>query len=316
MLAPMDTMARARPYRCGLLLLASFLGPACLLHQQADRHAADDAAHGQSQEWSVRRRLHKVKSRRRLRPGSHLIHLRPRELSSPADGPPLLRFAVYSDTHYWVRSSTRSAWMRRVAAAPVRDGLVVDAAEEVLPLLLRQLSAFAASGADFAVHAGDAVCGGSSFQQAGRCTLPCLEMGHHSPPHSAGGEATPPPLPDPCPTSPAGGRRVRDDASAVPLARGLRTRHEPGPDHRPARALHDPSPDPSRRHELAGLPPARQPRHPPFGGGDARMAQGHVRQRVQRVRRGAALGTRLRCDRPRADHLPSGLRPRLAGAAP
>lgn len=269
----------------------------------------------------MRRRLHKIKSRRRLRPGSHLIHLRPRELSSPADGPPLLRFAVYSDTHYWVRSSTRSAWMRRVAAAPVRDGLVVDAAEEVLPLLLRQLSAFAASGADFAVHAGDAVCGGSSFQQAGRCTLPCLEMGHHSPPHSAGGEATPPPLPDPCPTSPAGGRRVRDDASAVPLARGLRTRHEPGPDHRPARALHDPSPDPSRRHELAGLPPARQPRHPPFGGGDARMAQGHVRQRVQRVRRGAALGTaalgaRLRCDRPRADHLPSSLRPRLAGAAP
>lgn len=192
----------------------------------------------------MRRRLHKVKSRRRLRPGSHLIHLRPRELSSPADGPPLLRFAVYSDTHYWVRSSTRSAWMRRVAAAPVRDGLVVDAAEEVLPLLLRQLSAFAASGADFAVHAGDAVCGGSSFQQAGRCTPPCLEMGHHSPPHSAGGEATPPPLPDPCPTSPAGGRRVRDDASAVPLARGLRTRHEPGPDHRPARALHDPSPRP------------------------------------------------------------------------
>lgn len=115
----------------------------------------------------MRRRLHKVKSRRRLRPGSHLIHLRPRELSSPADGPPLLRFAVYSDTHYWVRSSTRSAWMRRVAAAPVRDGLVVDAAEEVLPLLLRQLSAFAASGADFAVHAGDAVCGGSSFQQEG-----------------------------------------------------------------------------------------------------------------------------------------------------
>ena len=104
----MDTMARARPYRCGLLLLASFLGPACLLHQQADRHAADDAAHGQSQEWSMRRRLHKVKSRRRLRPGSHSIHLRPRELSSPADGPPLLRFAVYSDTHYWVRSSTRS----------------------------------------------------------------------------------------------------------------------------------------------------------------------------------------------------------------
>jgi 3',5'-cyclic AMP phosphodiesterase CpdA len=50
-----------------------------------------------------------------------------------------------------------------MAAQSVRDGLIIDEVDSILPVLMQQLSAFAASGADFAVHTGDTVCGGSTF---------------------------------------------------------------------------------------------------------------------------------------------------------
>ena len=81
-----------------------------------------------------------------------------------ADGAALLRFAVFGDTHYWARSPARALWERRAAAQAIRDGLIIDEVDAIMPKLLHQLSEFAASGADFAVHTGDAVCGGSTFR--------------------------------------------------------------------------------------------------------------------------------------------------------
>jgi len=106
---------------------------------------------------AARRQRHEARRRR-----GHFIPLTPRERPP---GAPLLRFAVFGDTHYWSKGLTRTAWEKHVASQPVRDGLLVEAVDAVLPRLLQQLSAFAASGGDFAVHAGDAVCGGSSFHQ-------------------------------------------------------------------------------------------------------------------------------------------------------
>lgn len=100
------------------------------------------------------------KARRRMHLGGQSIVFEPRQGPS---GAPLLRFAVFSDTHFWARSPARAEWERRMAAQPFRDGLLVDDADALLGQLLSELSAFAASGGDFAVSLGDSVCGGSSF---------------------------------------------------------------------------------------------------------------------------------------------------------
>jgi len=77
----------------------------------------------------------------------------------------MLRFAVVSDTHFWQSTTARSSFISASDARAVRDGLLVSESDSVLPLLLSQLAAFARSGGDFAIHAGDAVCGGASFKQ-------------------------------------------------------------------------------------------------------------------------------------------------------
>lgn len=103
---------------------------------------------------------HRWKARRRTgRRGAFLL---PRAKMA-SNGMPLLRFAIFGDTHFWSASPARTGWQKRVAAQAVRDGLIVDEVDSILPKLLQQLSTFAASGADFAVHTGDAVCGGSTF---------------------------------------------------------------------------------------------------------------------------------------------------------
>jgi len=77
----------------------------------------------------------------------------------------LFRFAVISDTHFWLPSRARGDWSSRSDAQPERDGLLVSDSDAILQQLLSQLSHFAASGGSFALHAGDAVCGGGSFHQ-------------------------------------------------------------------------------------------------------------------------------------------------------
>ena len=75
------------------------------------------------------------------------------------------RFAVMSDTHFWLPSTSRGDWSRQSDAQPERDGLLVSDSDAVLQQLLAELAQFAASGGLFGVHAGDAVCGGGSFHQ-------------------------------------------------------------------------------------------------------------------------------------------------------
>ena len=78
----------------------------------------------------------------------------------------LFTFAVMGDTHVWLPSAARDEYQRSSDGASERDGLLVDSS----PALLRQqylvLSEFAASGGSFAIHSGDAVCGGGSFTKA------------------------------------------------------------------------------------------------------------------------------------------------------
>jgi 3',5'-cyclic AMP phosphodiesterase CpdA len=102
--------------------------------------------------------------RRRARwgTGARAAFLLP-QAKKAAEGEPLLRFAVFGDTHFWSASPSRASWEKRAAAQPIRDGLLVDDADVILPNLLQQLSSFAVSGADFAVHTGDTICGGNTF---------------------------------------------------------------------------------------------------------------------------------------------------------
>eukprot|EP00316_Scyphosphaera_apsteinii_P008306 CAMPEP_0119332304 /NCGR_PEP_ID=MMETSP1333-20130426/82439_1 /TAXON_ID=418940 /ORGANISM="Scyphosphaera apsteinii, Strain RCC1455" /LENGTH=452 /DNA_ID=CAMNT_0007342101 /DNA_START=145 /DNA_END=1503 /DNA_ORIENTATION=- len=106
--------------------------------------------------------------RRQLHPSGQFILLQPKPRSyynASALGKPLLRFALFSDTHFWMPSNARSAFLKKSDSEPVRDGLLVSDSEQVLPKLFTQLAAFAASGGDFAIHLGDIVCGGGTFRQ-------------------------------------------------------------------------------------------------------------------------------------------------------
>ena len=85
------------------------------------------------------------------------------ESSSHADATSLFRFALVADSHLWPPSADRVAFMSGSDAKDVRDGLLVGRSPETYSALLGELAAFARSGGAFAVHAGDAVCGGNSF---------------------------------------------------------------------------------------------------------------------------------------------------------
>ena len=77
---------------------------------------------------------------------------------------PLFRFALVGDTHYWMPTDRRAAFLRRADSRPTRDGLLVGDSPAVLQVVLGQLSEFARGGGQFAVHTGDSVCAGSSFE--------------------------------------------------------------------------------------------------------------------------------------------------------
>ena len=76
----------------------------------------------------------------------------------------LFKFAVLSDTHVWVPSAARDEYQRGSDGESEWDGLLVSDSDSLLRQVLITLAEFAASGS-FAVHAGDAVCGGASFNQ-------------------------------------------------------------------------------------------------------------------------------------------------------
>lgn len=78
------------------------------------------------------------------------------------------RFALFTDTHLWLPSMARTAFIRRAANAPVRDGLLVSDSERVLAELFAQLRAFRDAGGAFGIHAGDVACGGNSFRAPAR----------------------------------------------------------------------------------------------------------------------------------------------------
>ena len=73
------------------------------------------------------------------------------------------RFAVISDTHFWLPSTARAEWSRQSDEQSERDGLLVSDSDAIVQQLLAELTQFADRGGSFAVHAGDSVCGGSSF---------------------------------------------------------------------------------------------------------------------------------------------------------
>ena len=77
---------------------------------------------------------------------------------------PLFRFALVGDTHYWMPTDRRAAFLRMADSRPTRDGLLVGDSPAVLQVVLGQLSEFARGGGQFAVHTGDSVCAGSSFE--------------------------------------------------------------------------------------------------------------------------------------------------------
>ena len=93
------------------------------------------------------------------------LPLAPEASSSAADAnETLFRFAVVSDTHFWLPSTARAEWVRQSDALPERDGLLVSDSDAVAQQLLAELAQFAVRGGSFAVHVGDSVCGGGSFR--------------------------------------------------------------------------------------------------------------------------------------------------------
>ena len=92
------------------------------------------------------------------------LPLAPEAASSAANAnETLFRFAVVSDTHFWLPSTARAEWSRQSDALPERDGLLVSDSDTVVQQLLVELAQFAGRGGSFAVHVGDSVCGGGSF---------------------------------------------------------------------------------------------------------------------------------------------------------
>ena len=92
---------------------------------------------------------------------------RHRQRTQRSNDTALFTFAVMSDTHVWLPSAARDEYQRSSDNASERDGLLVEHTDSLLRHLMRQLSVFAATGGSFAIHSGDAVCGGGSFTMAG-----------------------------------------------------------------------------------------------------------------------------------------------------
>lgn len=111
---------------------------------------------------------------------------------------PLFRFALFGDTHYWMPTSRRAAFIEKSESATSRDGLLVGDSPQVLQAVLAQLRSFAGGGGSFAVHAGDSLCGGSSFGQP-RAECAALARGRRPAARSAPSQpavlATAPPPP-------------------------------------------------------------------------------------------------------------------------
>ena len=55
----------------------------------------------------------------------------------------LFRFAVVSDTHFWLPSTARAEWSRQSDALPERDGLLVSDSDAVVQQLLTDTAAAA-----------------------------------------------------------------------------------------------------------------------------------------------------------------------------
>jgi len=118
---------------------------------------------GGERQLRERRRKNSRNKARARGPRGQFILVQPTTPAPTTHAKPLLRFAVISDTHFWLPTSARLKFGEESIAKPVRDGLLVSDSEQVLRQLFAQLKAFAQAGGDFAIHAGDAVCGGASF---------------------------------------------------------------------------------------------------------------------------------------------------------
>ena len=88
---------------------------------------------------------------------------RHRQRTQRSNDTALFVFAVMSDTHVWLPSAARDEYQRGSDGASERDGLLVDSSLTLLRQQLQTLQEFAATGGSFAIHCGDAVCGGGSF---------------------------------------------------------------------------------------------------------------------------------------------------------
>ena len=88
---------------------------------------------------------------------------RHRQRTQRSNDTALFVFAVMSDTHVWLPSAARDEYQRGSDGASERDGLLVDSSLTLLRQQFQTLQEFAATGGSFAIHCGDAVCGGGSF---------------------------------------------------------------------------------------------------------------------------------------------------------
>ena len=102
------------------------------------------------------RSLRHQRSQRRLAPASQGLN------ASES-----FRFALITDSHVWPRSHERRAFIADSDGREIRDGLLVAHSQEVYGDLLSDMKSFAKHGGAFAIHAGDAVCGGASFHASG-----------------------------------------------------------------------------------------------------------------------------------------------------
>jgi 3',5'-cyclic AMP phosphodiesterase CpdA len=123
-----------------------------------------------AEQHSIKRELSLGRRRRRLRSKDN----EPPFIESPAEvlsrrkerqqnASELFRFALVTDTHVWPAAAGRNDFTSRSDASPIRDGLLVRHSPQIYSAMLQELGRFAAGGGAFAVHAGDAVCGGNNF---------------------------------------------------------------------------------------------------------------------------------------------------------
>jgi hypothetical protein len=114
-------------------------------------------------------RLRRNRLRRRLGPDAAddtiMVPDAPGARANRTHAGELFRFALVTDSHYWAASGGRRLFQATSDAKTVRDGLLVSDTPQTYAALLADLKRFAAppSNGAFAIHAGDSVCGGSTF---------------------------------------------------------------------------------------------------------------------------------------------------------